>query len=167
MRRVLTILAAGGISGLLVGCAQPYAAATNRPMTDAEQSQRWLLNEAQQREVKAVMTTLAHDHQPIAPPQPAEYGVRWSDVPMAAHYAAMEVEMAIVQRQRQDDQWRFTLRSANERPAVLIVQREQPPTVYSATATVGLFEDDVSSAAKLLEAFDVQMRAFGAKRAFD
>lgn len=132
---------------------------------------RPVLNDRDRADIRAAFAALVAEHEPVSPPRPAEHGVRWSDVQLAAYYAAMDVEMAIMRTHRStidgQDQLRFDLRSANEVRSELTVLRVDDERVYHASATVGLFEDDHEAAARLLAAFDRRMRGFGRKRSFE
>lgn len=154
---------------LAAGCSanRPYAAAKLH-LSDDEQGQNLVLDDSDRAEIRRAFAALVAEHEPVSPPAPAApgaSGVRWSDVQLAAYYAAMDVEMAIMRTQRSPGQLHFTLRSASERTGELIVRQVDDERVYLAQATVGMFRDDHETAQRLLDAFDRRMRNFGRKRA--
>ena len=97
--------------------------------------------------------------------QPAQYGVRWSDVRLAAQKAAGTQEFAVFSVTEEEDGAvkRIQLISIGEVPAELIVRKVPPPKIYEASATVGLFDNQPKLVAALLREFDSAMRAYGAK----
>lgn len=99
------------------------------------------------------------------PARPAQYGVRWSDIALAAYKAGYGLELAVLSTTLEEDGavQRIRLISVGEVPVELVVRKVPPPQVYEATATAGLFEDRTTLAANLLREFHSAMRAFGAK----
>ena len=99
------------------------------------------------------------------PARKAEYGVRWSDVVLAADKAGNTLELAVLSTtvEEQGAVKRIRLISVGEVPVELVVRKVPPPQVYEASAVAGLFEDRTTLAANLLREFHSAMRAFGAK----
>ncbi len=162
---VRSTLAASVMS--VVACtASPPAAASNLHLTEYEQRQRMVLCEAERAEIRDALASLVVDHQIVRLPAPAENGMRWSDVELAAYYACLDVEVAAVRSVNAGRTWKFELRTVNERPGRLLVRRVDGPSVYAAEATIGRFKDDDALAERLLAAFDKRMRDLGAKRGF-
>ena len=100
-------------------------------------------------------------------PTPARYGVRWSDVHQAAIWAASECDMAILRREETADGYRFELLTVRDEPAELLVHRAEPPTIFTASATVGSFGQRPKDAERLVKEFGRFMRAFGKKPGFE
>lgn len=153
---------------LEAGCkSAPYAAADNRPLAEESTHYKAVLNSHDQSRIEAGFGTLSQDHQAVAPPRPALFGVRWTDVPQATLFACDDAEMAVVRTLERPWGYEFHLLTIENFPGRLLVRRTDNKLVYEAEATIGLYGDHVARARELLEAFDQQMRAFGKKRAFD
>ncbi len=99
------------------------------------------------------------------PARPAPHGVRWSDVRLAAVKAGGTLELAVLSLTEEEDGAvkRLELVSIGEVPVELVVRRAPEPRIYEASATAGLFDDRDELAARLIEAFDDAMRAYGSK----
>ncbi|MBB48746.1 MAG: hypothetical protein CMJ33_09475 [Phycisphaerae bacterium] len=97
--------------------------------------------------------------------RPAPYGVRWKDVHSAAIAAGATLELAVLSVESDSEGTLKTVEliSIREVPVTLLVRRAPPPEIYTATATAGLFEDQVELADRFLDAFNVSMRNFGRK----
>jgi len=172
--------ALAGIAGLalgpaigLAGCARERPAAESASFRDpAEPTYVRTLSPEQQRQATAAFRDLARGEVQRQRPAPAagaageggEEGVRWSDVPLAVLYACDEIEAAVTRQAEHDWGWEFAIRTVEDWPATLRVRRADPPRIYDASASVGVFGDRTDRAAALLAAFDEQMRAFGRKR---
>jgi len=99
------------------------------------------------------------------PARPARYGVRWTDVLLAARAACKDVECAVISMTEEEDGSvkRIAITTLDDQPVVLTVERRPEPEIYRASASAGLFENRTELAARLLESFDAAMRLFGAK----
>ncbi len=91
-------------------------------------------------------------------------GVRWSDVPAAAYWGAVESEMAIVRTVEIPEGLRFELVTVRDEPATLIVHRDER---IRATASVGSFGQRTDEARALEIAFRTALEAFGRKPGFE
>jgi hypothetical protein len=155
---------------MVAGCATaPFAATTNRRIEREQQVPSTVLDVSDHQLIRQTMLDAAGDRTVSERPRAAEFGVRWSDVQMALAEACYEegVEMAVVSVQEHEWGYAFDLRTVEDRPAGLVVTRRPPPEVYHVAAWVGRFRDDPERAARLIEAFDRQLRQFGAKPQFD
>ena len=161
---------------VLPGCSspEPMTAESNLRLTDEEAKIRWTIDRRDHGQILKAMRSVAPDHRPAERPAPAPHGVRWGDVPAAAFYAAQEAEMAIIRTEPEVDaandevrRFTFTLRTIDDRPATLVVERKPEPDIFVATATCGRFGDQEAWAARLVEAFEKKMIAFGRKREWD
>ncbi|TVQ52498.1 MAG: hypothetical protein EA377_10055 [Phycisphaerales bacterium] len=170
---VLLLLA--GLAVFSNGCApDPPAAESNLRLTEDEATIRWTLDDRDRGPILEAMRSIEPDHQPTRRPGPAPHGVRWSDVPDAAHFAAIESEMVILKTEPgryeaidQVDEFVFTLRTIDDQPATLIVTRRPEPEIVEVHAVCGLFGDRDDRARELERAFDRKLRAFGRKRAWN
>ena len=99
------------------------------------------------------------------PARPAAYGVRWSDVRLAASRAGRGLELAILSVTELDDAKtkQITMVSIGDIPVELVVRRLPPPKIYEATATAGLFEEQQKLASDLVARFNESMKLYGAK----
>ena len=62
--------------------------------------------------------------------------------------------MAIVTtRRRDDEQWVFELRTVEDKPVALRVEKTNDDRIWQATASVGLFKNDIKRRDELLDAF--------------
>lgn len=97
--------------------------------------------------------------------RPAKYGVRWRDVGLAASKASIALELAVVSVDEEEDGTvkRIHIITVTNQPVELVVRKVDPPEIYEATATAGLFEDRTELADRLLSQFHDAMRAYGAK----
>jgi hypothetical protein len=98
-------------------------------------------------------------------PGPAERGVRWSDVPLAAVYACEESEMAIARQRQTESCHEFEIRTVEGYPGLLRVSRDQKD-IYRCEAVIGIYGDRTDRAETLISEFHTQMRAFGRKRQY-
>jgi hypothetical protein len=160
-----------GVLVILTACRGPgpYAASTNRRLTEAEQNEKLVLNEAERAAVLAAMREVATDAEPTNPPTPQPSEIpRWSDLASAAVAACDEIEAAIVDTVHQADGESviFALKTVEGWPGELSVERVPPPEVYRATARIGRFPampDRMERTERLLEALDRFMLAYAAK----
>ena len=104
----------------------------------------------------------------VNPPAPAPRGVRWSDIPNAVGAACNEagVEMAVLTtHDDDDDEYRFDLLTIERWPGELVIRRGEGDEVYRVVSvSVGRFPempDRVERGRKLVEAFEVKLRAMG------
>jgi hypothetical protein len=165
-----------GLILLLAGCRGPSgpAAASIDRIDEEEQAWKRVLTPAEEAEATAAMRSVARGHTVVerpAPAPPAEGGMRWSDLRAAVAGACRDVEAAVVHVAERDDgaAYRFDIRTIEDWPAALTVERVPAPEVYRAAATVGRFPDEPARRARaeaLLAALAAHMKAFGAKRAF-
>ena len=170
---VLLVLA--GLTVFSIGCApDPPAAESNLRLTEDEAKLRWTIDDRDREPILEAMRSVAPDHSPGRRPGPAPHGVRWSDVPEAAYYAAIESEMVILRTEpgeyeaiEQVDEFVFTLRTIDDQPATLTVTRRPEPEVVGVHAVCGVFGDRDDRARDLQRAFDRKLRAFGRKRAWN
>lgn len=123
-----------------------------------------VLDGSQRAEVMRIMRASV-DGPTDRPATPAKYGVRWSDIGLAAIKAGKELELAVLDTTEEEDGTvkRIRLISVGSIPAELVVRKVPPPRVFEATATAGLFEDRTVLAADLVREFNAAMRAYGAK----
>ncbi len=104
---------------------------------------------------------------------------RWSDVYAAVLYACDDAEMAVVRKREFTWGWVFDIRTVEDWPATLIIQRSDSTegassipagavhrtgAIYHASAIVGRLHDRSTRAQALLDAFDRHLLAFGRKR---
>ena len=157
------------MAALVAGCSQAPAAADWRPLTPEEAQLKPVLDARDENRVERSFGDLASGHKPVNPPRRAPMGVRWSDVELAVPEACADAEMAVVETFLSDDKSRyeFRLKTIEDFPATLTVQRTNDSSVYERSATVGRFNDHPERVNDLLKALDKQMRAFGRKRKID
>jgi hypothetical protein len=123
-----------------------------------------VLDSSDRAEVLTIMRQSVHG--PVDDPaRPAQYGVRWSDVALAADKAGRALELAVLSTTVEEDGavLRIRLVSVGEIPIELVVRKVPPPQVYEASASAGLFEDRTTLAANLVREFHAAMRAYGSK----
>jgi hypothetical protein len=160
---------------ILAGCAgspQAPAAASNHDLTPDEARQKKVLSDDDRARLLAAMRTVAEGHEPVNPPAPAPGGMRWSDVPAAVAAACGASEMAVRRTVREQGgvRIRFELRTIEEWPGELIVDRVEGPATYRAEARIGRFPDEpecLGRAEKLLDQLAISMRRLGRKRGFN
>lgn len=87
----------------------------------------------------------------------------WEDVPQAAAAGARKVEMAVADSELVNDVWFFTIRTLDDVPGVLRVQKVSPPECVLVTASVGRFDQRDAQSAALVAAFYDRLRAYGRK----
>ena len=149
----------------LSGCSsKPNPLASNVSYGPDDRFATRILNRAERQQVIEIMQESV-EGPTDQPARPARYGVRWSDIPLAANMATKTLEMAVLSIDDEEDGElkRIKIVSIGEMPAELLVRRMPPPTIYQATATVGLFDDQTELANRLVKEFGSAMRAFGAK----
>lgn len=156
-----------GVFALLtvVGCIseQPFAAETNLRLTPEEKGLKLIFDSSDQARVRQGLRSVAGDHEVGSPPTTSG-SIRWSDVPLALDYACAEVEMAIVQTIVEPQRYVFRLKTIDDRPGEITLQRVDDDRVYTAQASVGRLGDDEKLSLRLLSELDRQMQLFGAKR---
>lgn len=152
--------------GLLVGCSGKIQnpVSTNIQYGPKDEFANRVLSDADAAEVIAIFKESV-DGPADDPARPAEYGVRWEDVRLAAVRAGGQLELAIVSMKELDDgdTKHISMISIGDTPVDLFVHRKPPPTVYVATARAGLFDDETTLAENLVSRFDESMRLYGAK----
>ena len=139
-----------------------------------EQAWKRVLTPAEQTQVKAALQTVARGHTAVSPPAPAppeQGGMRWADVPAAVTAACNDVEAAVVATAGGEEEgwYLFDIRTIEDWPGALAVERVDGPGVYRTEAEIGRFPDEPARRARaeaLLAALAARMKAFGAKRAF-
>ena len=152
--------------GLLAGCSgkAQNPASFNMQMGPDDQFSNRVLSPAEADEVITILKESV-DGPTNDPARPAEYGVRWNDVRLAASRAGGQLELAIVSIEELDDgeTKRISMISIGDTPVELTVRRKPPPEIYVASARAGLFDDKTTLAADLVVRFDESMRLYGAK----
>ncbi|NNM24516.1 MAG: hypothetical protein HKO59_00790 [Phycisphaerales bacterium] len=98
--------------------------------------------------------------------------VRWADIPAAARAACREAEIAVVAATANADAtaWTFSLRTIEDWPGTLHVERRPPPDHYAATASIGRFPDLPERrvrAEAVLDQLREKLLAYGRKRSWD
>jgi hypothetical protein len=154
------------LAAALTACAperDPIEA--NELLSHEDQGAVAVLSPDEGDEAKAAMRA-AFEGTPVERPTQAADGVRWSDVPAAAYWGALEVEMAIVRSAETPEGLRFELVTVREEPATLLVERVDAPERIRATATVGTFGQRTDDARALEVAFRTALEAFGRKPSF-
>lgn len=153
---------------VVVGCSQPYAASDVHPLTPCEQNLKFILDRQDQQRVDSTFAGLAVGHKAVDPPSvaAAPTRMRWSDVEIAVVYACDEAEMAVVSTSLNEEKTRyqFQLKTIEDWPGELIVERVDDVRVYLATVCIGLFNNHPDRAEKLRSALESQMKSFGKKR---
>jgi hypothetical protein len=161
---------AAGLTSL-VACQtdEPYAATTNRRLTEDEQHGPLVLDETDQAAVLAAMRqiTAAPEATDGPPPEPSDVP-RWSDLEAAVISASDEIEAAVVDSTRQSDGEVvvFTLKTVEGWPGELVVERVPPPEVYRPTARLGRFPmmpERIERAERLLASLDRLMMEYARK----
>ena len=153
------------MAALACGCAETLnPVSTNISYGPDDQFANRVLSAADRREVLTIMkesvTGPADD-----PAVPARYGVRWTDVLLAARAACKDLECAVVSMTEAEDGAvkRIDIITLDDQPVVLTVERRPEPEIYRASARAGLFENRIELSGRLIERFDVAMRRYGAK----
>lgn len=152
-----------------------HAAACQRPPAvlqdyqDPSESPRWklALTPPEQSELSQALYDWTDGRAATQSPQPAPYGVRWSDVPEAAAKATASNEMAVLTTQKEDWGYTFAIMTVDNYPGILIVRRVDPPTIYEAQATVGRFQDRTAQAQSLVRDLHREMKRLGAVPQFN
>ncbi len=119
-----------------------------------------LLSADAEREAIAAMQATAQG-MPTTPLEEAPDAVRWSDVKKGARIAAARAEMAVVKSSLVGETWTFEIETLSGGPAVLTVEKLEPPKMYLATAKVGVFGEDHTKAERLVREFRMVMRRLG------
>jgi hypothetical protein len=162
---MLATLAAGTLSG----CATPPYAAQDSTRTDEERPYVGRLDGAEQGDARRILESVTVGHTISGPSafRAAFPRGRWSDVPAAARDACDQCELGIFDTDNQTDLITFTVRTADDRPGTLTVNRVSGKTVYSASATIGRFGDRDDLARRLVIRFERAMERYGLKRQLD
>lgn len=177
---------------LPLSCSQPDPAARNEVLAPGDGWNRVVLDGRQRDEALAIMRSTAAVPDPEFP-QAAPRGVRWSDVPAAATLAAAAVEMAIVtsaQPGTEDwdagflakppaalvgdladgrERWVFEFKDLRDDRGWLVVIRDPSAPhgeVGPVDAAIGVLARRTDATTKLVETFEQQLRALGAKPGF-
>lgn len=124
------------------------------------------LDAAERARVLSALQEAAAGYESTSPPGPAAAGWRWSDVPGAVNAACNDVEMAIFATEVGDDRSSFVLRTADDRPALLVVSRTGSPPGYATEVSIGRFGDDELRGSQLVAAFIEHLERLGAKPGF-
>lgn len=148
------------------GCgSQPFAATTNKYIPGEPDTQpHRVLNASEQIQVASSFHATATGQVAHRTIGPAAGGIRWSDLDLALSYACDDVEMAVVHTTLHEWGVECQLRTIDDYPATLTVERIDDGSTYNATAVVGRFGDRFDQAEALLAALDRQWHAFGSKR---
>lgn len=153
-------------SVLCVGCGggKPNPVASNLSYGSGDEFATRILDQSDRREVVSIMKSSVVGPTDD-PAHPAPFGVRWNDVHAAAIAAGAKLELAVLSVEADSENTLKTvdLISICEVPVILLVRRVAPPQIYTASVTVGMFDDDTKLAADFLSAFNISMRAFGQK----
>ena len=149
-----------------VGCSNktPNPASSNIQMGPHDEFANRVLTDSEARQVVATLKE-AVDGPADDPARPAEYGVRWEDVQLAARRAGGQLELAILSIDELDDgdTKRIKMISIGDTPVELFVYRKPPPKIYVVSANAGLFDDETALATDLISRFNESMRLYGAK----
>jgi hypothetical protein len=166
MSRCTVLLLVAGLTA--VGCAperDPIEA--NELLGPDDQGAVAVLTPEEGADARAAMRA-ALAGTPIERPRRADEdggpGVRWSDVPAAAYWGAVESEMAIIRTVEIPEGFRFELVTLRDEPATLTVERGDQ---IRATASVGSFGQRTDEARALEVAFRTALEAFGRKPSFE
>ncbi|MCH2143914.1 MAG: hypothetical protein MK082_02080 [Phycisphaerales bacterium] len=154
-----------GSAWLLAGCASKVnPIETNISYGPDDRFATRMLDASERAEVITIMQDSV-DGPTDDPARPAPYGVRWSDVRLAAVKAGGTMELAVLSLSEEEGGMvkRIELISIGDVPVELVVRRVPEPEIYEASAKAGLFDDRAELASRLVEAFDVAMRAYGSK----
>ena len=153
-------------SVLLLGCSgKPRnPVSTNIQYGPKDEFANRVLSDSDAAEVIAILKESV-DGPADDPARPAQYGVRWEDVRLAAVRAGGQLELAIVSVRELDDgnTKHISMISIGDTPVDLYVHRKPAPTIYVATARAGLFDEETALAENLVSRFDESMRLYGAK----
>lgn len=161
---LLLVLTVGSICGGGCGGGKPNPVSSNISYGPDDEFATRILDRSEQREVISIMQdSVVGPTNDLA--RPARFGVRWNDVRSAAIAAGAPLELAVLSVVVDTEGTLKTVEliSIREVPVTLLVRRVPPPEIYTATATAGLFEDQVRLADDFLAAFNASMRAFGRK----
>ena len=153
------------LATVVAGCAaKPDPVTTNISYGPDDRFANRVLDRSERGEVLRIMGEVV-EGPADDPARPAPDGVRWSDVRLAATRACSRMDLAIrsMTLEEDGDLKRIEILSVGDIPFELLVRREAPPTIYSATATGGFFGERVEAAERLLREFEKAMRAYGAK----
>lgn len=152
---------------ILGACQSSEPAASVRAQTAEDESWKRELSDQDEREILAAMRSARPEKVGEAQVTTGPDRGRWSDVPDAARLAAAEVEMSVITKSRLDDRnWVFELLTVEEKPVELRVERTDDVLIWKASATVGLFNNDITRRDELLSAFEEKMRQLSRKRKF-
>lgn len=166
----MTLACFGYVLGVLLlgSCSQPFAATDDHPLAPDEKHVNFVLNGQEQQRAEQAFAQFAAGHKPVNPPRaaPNPPGMRWSDVEIAVSYACDDAEVAIISTtiDQSKTRFHFQLKTIEDWPGNLVVERTNDDRVYIATATIGLFDDHPDRVALLLSSLQKQMKAFGKKR---
>ncbi len=159
MRLAVTILTV-----LLAACApkQDVVGSNERFEGDAISPTR-ALNRSDQSAVIQVMREGigSHGYWPL---EQASALLGWSDVPAAAYESARSTEMAVESQRLEGEVWFFSIRTLDDVPGLLRVERRPAPEYVLVTASIGRSDQRRRDADDLVAAFYDSLRAFGAKR---
>lgn len=159
---ILTIFAST-TACTVVGCAKSASATATKPLSGDVAGATGELDGRGRDEAGATMRSVVP--QGFVPLAPQPLGVRrWSDVSAAAAAACNEVEMAVLRGVVNDTDATFTLTTLDSRAGTLIVRRVDEPTLVEPKAVVGNFDEDTTTASKLVAAFDRAMDAAAKRR---
>lgn len=114
--------------------------------------------------------SLASDYQSTSPPTAGPTRGRWQDVAIAADWATIDVEVAILKASESAGAWTFELITLDGEPGELIVrQSADPDRIWDAQAWLGMFPADrvnIARAQKLISAFEDRMQQLSRKPQF-
>lgn len=166
IRFISFISALGFFSVFCVGCGggKPNPVASNITYGADDEFATRILDRSDRREVISIMKSSV-----VGPvddsAHPARFGVRWNDVHAAAIAAGAKFELAVLsfEADSENDLKTIELISIREIPVKLLVRRVAPPEIYTASATVGMFDDNRKLADEFISAFNASMLAFGKK----
>jgi hypothetical protein len=166
MGRLILILATTVVS-LSPGCSQRPADQTPLAIDPGEEYAPAGMDDQGYVALEQVFADLGGSHNAAASPAQARSPRgRWSDVHLAVLYACDDSEMAVVGKTVHSWGWEYQLRTTEDWPVRLSIQRVAGAEVYNATASVGRFGDHSDRSARLIEAFEKQMADFGRKRKY-
>jgi hypothetical protein len=146
---------------------------SNQVLAPGEENQKVTLSARDRAEAVATMQATTGRPESDDRPARAPRGVRWADVPLAVAEACDEegVEMTVVRKLEDPDQFVFELRTVESWPGRLVVRRGQGAEVYQITeAWIGRFPDDpdrVQRAEALVRAFKEQLERLGGQAWFN
>jgi hypothetical protein len=163
----LQAIVAMSLTAFEAACAKPPPPAAFRHAESGLHEPKWerALTNYDQKEVEAAFRGFSEGQPQQDRPLPSETA-RWEDLPLALDDATDDAEVAVVARLIEADQHTYQLKTTDNVPGTLVIERVHGPHAYRATAHFGRTIRDDQTAQRLLRALAQRMSEAARKRRF-